>query len=338
MTDKHQGGALAVVGDAGDAPTLSAALGRWLEKETSARPEISPLGQVADWWADYDQSGQGEMAFRVRRGFRLNQIRAASDRDFVEGLKRRDTSVTVAYELMDTYKLFVAFPSLVLMDRAATLGFARIRELKPHLGIDGIRALIEGKEVDTLTYDAAVAMTKREIVAWRKARFTALLEHEQAQRPVDVPDFSAEKIKPRALEVATDELLGASHRAQLELDRAKAVVTALLPPGLDSWKPDRVELAHATRLVLHAIIEQAQALDADLHTRFGAASVAPLAGEEYHTLPFSRIVASGKLVEQQAELNTLQRAVGRQKRLKWRGAPPKTLEAVIAQALNADHE
>lgn len=176
------------------------------------------------------------------------------------------------------------------------------------------------------------AMRSPEINEWRRQR---RLGDADAEDPA--PDIERDRERPRALEVATDELLAGPRRAQIELDRAKQVIQALLPPGHDDWKADRTELAHSVRLVLHAIIEQAQALDADLHTRFGVASVAPLKGD-YRTLPFSRIRESGDLAEQQAELNTQQRAISRQKRLKWRGAPPKTLSAVIANARHYDDE
>lgn len=335
MTDQAQRGALAPVGQA-QTPAMSVALEKWLEREVSTRVDISVGSQVSDWWADFEACGSVEMAARVRRGFRLAQIRATSERDFQEGLKERDIQLSSAYQLIDCYRLFVAFPNLKLLDRAAALGFARIRELKPQLGIEGLRALVEGNEVDTLTYDAAVAMSNREIVAWRKARFQAQLELAVAQTGVEVPDVTRVPVKPAALETATDELMGAVSRAWHELDRAKRVVRDLLPPGPDEWQNARTELAHAAHLVLRGSVDMANELDDLLVKRFGVTVTRPNEGE-YHTLPPSLLAAINNLTEVQAEADTNARAKQRHARLKWRGAPPKTLDAVIANARNRDN-
>lgn len=335
MKEIATGGALAPVENA--APSMSHALEKWLEREVSTRVEISFGSQVSDWWKDFESCGSVEMAARVRRGFRLAQIRATSERDFGDGLKQRDITQATAYQLIDCYQLFVAFPRLDLLDKAAALGFARIRELKPHFGIDGLRALIEGKEVDTLTYDAAVGMSKRDIVVWRKSRMLAQLELGVAQSGVEVPEVKHAPVKPRALEAATDELLGAVSRAWHEIERAKRVVEQLLPPGTDEWQPARTELAHAAHLVIRGIADQTGALDDLLVKRFGVTVTRPREGE-YRTLAASLLVAINNATEAQADADTNARAKQRHARLKWRGAPPKTLDAVIANARNGDRE
>lgn len=344
MTNEKQGGVLAPVENA--APTMSETLKQWL-----ATQGVSTLGgsedshqnieldaeEIHDLWKLCDYFDQVEMAARVAQGYCLARIRASSDRDFTDGLKQRDIQISSAYQLIDTYKLFVTFPNLALMDRAAALGFARIRELKPHFGIDGIRALIEGEKVDTLTYDAAVKMSKRDIVAWRKERFQAQLELSVQQTGVEVPDVEHAPVKPRELETATDELLGAVSRAWHELERAKRVVRDLLPPGTDEWQHARTELAHAAHLVVRGAVDQAQALDDLLVQRFGVTVTRPQDGE-YRTLAPSRLVEINNLTEAQAETDTNARAKQRHARLKWRGAPPKTLDAVIANARNGGRE
>jgi hypothetical protein len=327
-------------------PSMSETLKQWLASQgvstlggnESSRQNIQlNADEIHDLWKLCDYFDQVEMAARVAQGYCLARIRASSERDFVEGLKQRDIAISSAYQLIDCYQLFVAFPRLDLLDKAAALGFARIRELKPHFGLDGLRKLIEGEKVDTLTYDAAVKMSKRDIVAWRKARFQAQLELSVQQTGVEVPEVEHAPVKPRALETATDELLGAVSRAWHELERAKRVVRDLLPPGTDEWQHARTELAHAAHVVIRGAVDQANALDDLLVQRFGVTVTRPHAGE-YNTLAPSRLVEINNLAAAQADADTNARAKQRHARLKWRGAPPKTLNAVIANARNGGRE
>lgn len=318
-------------------PTLSSALERWLEREISTRVDVSGVGDSAAWWSDFDNCGQLEMAARVRRGFRLTQILAASERDFQDGLKQRDINLAGAYQLIDCYKLFVAFPRLEQLDRAAALGFSRIRELKPHLGIDGIRQLVEGKEVDTLGYDQAVGMTKREIITWRKQRDKLALDQAAGPERTREADAAAAAMRhePRDLTVARSELLANVTRAREELERGRRIAAALLPHENDAWEAERLELAHQTRKMLRAVDEEVAALDTLLGERFGAASVAPMTGE-YQTLDPALVRAADDMAASQANASLLERAKHRARVMKWRGAPPKDVDAVITHAQKND--
>lgn len=177
-----------------------------------------------------------------------------------------------------------------------------------------------------------VQMRAPEISEWRRHR---LLEHAGAVGPL--PEVEDVRKKPRALEAATDELLGAVSRAWHEVDRAKRVVEQLLPPGTDEWQHARTELAHAAHMVIRGIADQTGALDDLLVKRFGVTVTRPREGE-YHTLAPSLLVAINNATEAQADADTNARAKQRHARLKWRGAPPKTLDAVIANARNGDRE
>lgn len=340
------GGALAPMEDANSMPSMSLALRKWLEENAVAprgadAKSLTLKGNkdevVAELAADYDRCEQAGLAFRVRQGFRLLQIQAIDETSFEQVIRDRSVTRAVAQRDMDLVRLFNALPHLPLLRRAEELGVARIRELKPHFGLDGLRQLIEGEKVDTLTYDAAIKMSKRDIVAWRKARFQAQLELGVAQSGVEVPDVEHTPVKPRALEAATDELLGAVSRAWHEVERAKRVVRDLLPPGTDEWQAARTELAHAAHLVIRGIADQTGALDDLLVKRFGVTVTRPHEGE-YHTLAPSRLLEINNLTEEQADADTNARAKQRHARLKWRGAPPKTLDAVIANARNGDRE
>lgn len=325
------------------APTLSSALSRWLEQQGfSPRGESGEsvtyvVNKVKDLAQIFDRANEAELAAQVVKGYCVACIQAIGPDDLKGFVRERDMQLTVAYRYLDLYRLFVELPDLKLIERAAALGISHIRELKPHLGIDGIRALIEGQKVDTLTYDVAVKMTNREIVAWRKARFQAQLELSIAQSGVEVPEVKPAPVKPRALEAATDELLGAVSRAWHEVNRAKRVVEQLLPPGTDEWQPARTELAHAAHLMIRGIADETGALDDLLVKRFGVTVTRPREGE-YRTLAASLLVAINNATETQADADTNARAKQRHARLKWRGAPPKTLDAVIANARNGDRE
>lgn len=136
---------------------------------------------------------------------------------------------------------------------------------------------------------------------------------------------------PRWLVIARTELLGNVVRARIELERCRQVVDELLQHENDAWEQARADLAHATRKIVAAVSDEATALTDLIATRFGAASAMPMSGT-YKTLGDSLLLSTESLCAEQADGDLNQRARLRVAPMKTRGAPPKNLSAVLAQA------
>lgn len=177
---------------------------------------------------------------------------------------------------------------------------------------------------------ALARMRSPEIAEWRRRRRMAAARGTTNDDPSD--KLEAPTRKPLEVEVATDEVIGAVTRAQIELARATRVVDELLPHQHDDWEGARTELAHVARKVIAAIKEQADALDGLLFKRFGTFTL-PSEPCAYRVLPRSRVDALSKLALDQAEQDTHARTVLRNDRVtpKPKGAPPKTLDTLLAK-------
>ncbi|HET7300088.1 MAG TPA: hypothetical protein VFJ01_05490 [Oleiagrimonas sp.] len=327
------------------APTMSDALEKWLQDRqmfpqgNSGESTSYDVGNVDELARIFDQCDQVEIAAQVMKGYCLANIRAMSPEGLRQILRDRDIALSVGARYIDLFELFSELPRLELLPRAAELGIARIRELKPRLGIEGIRQLVEGKQVDTLGYDQAIGMTKREIIAWRKQRDKLALDQEAGPERTREADAEAAALKnePLPLGTARDELFGNVVRARMELERARKVTDQLLHHINDDWEQNRLETVHAARKIIAAVAEEAEGLDVLLAQRFGALSSQAMT-DKYHTLPHSLLQANAAYTSAECDASLLARAKRRADTYKLRGAPPKNVDAVIAKALGQQTE
>lgn len=307
------------------APSLSEALQEWIESQNlSTQGGQFSVGRkkVLDLWQLFDYCNQVEMAGRVLQGYYLAQIKSTSDDSFEAGLREREIAHSTAYRLIEHYALFNSLPDLGLLGRAATLGTARLRELKPELGLDGIRALVQGESVRGLIYADACAMTKREIIDWRKRRAM-----ERTQRQINelkaagkwraLPDPAPEE--PAAATTVREEGTAIGWRMRAEIGLLQATFAKI--PSLKANHPDEPWF-RAAALMLDAgvlsVLADADALHSALIERFG---VSVTNGDAAPTRHDAQTASLRKLWVEEVHAAAAERIRERHQRCGWRGRP-----------------
>lgn len=316
-----------------------------VEKQIPGHPGISEMANIqalaAEFGVEKTLNGDALLQYAVVRyeaahadivaaGMALLRYKAESEHgDFLPFLAERGISSQRASEMM---RLGTRLLELPPSKRAPIIALSKSRQVAvARFSSAEISYAIDRGELEQLA-----TMSHTEAHAWRKVNFARQLSKDTSSE--DDAALERERAamlalrKPLVLEVATDELIGAVVRAQLELDRALKTAARLLPAETDEWRAARVELAHAARIILRAAQEEAEALDDMLQDHFGAASLKPLEGE-YRTLGRSQLQALGAKALEGAERDTHARTVARNERLpeKPKGAPPKTLESLLAK-------
>lgn len=255
--------------------------------------------------------------------------------DYLKGLAQRDIAHQRASELARIGDRLMAVPrgcrlEMLAMKKSQLIALARY----------SVNELTYGWQRKQLAIMAQLAAP--EANAWKAAYQAQLVDEEARKRGIDTKALEDEAKRaaatrlPAALMVARDELLASARRSQLELERAKQVVRDLLHAEHDAYEQARIEMVHMARQIVRAAVEDAKALDAELAARFGAASLAPIEGS-YRTLPASELLAIENKIVAQAEADTNARARERNGKLGIKGAPPKSLEAVLKQVTAPDH-
>ncbi len=264
-----------------DAPSLREALREWLESQKLSPPggqlRVSG-GGFPNLWQLFDYCNQVEMAGRVLQGYYLAQIKSTAADSFEAGLRAREITHATAYRLVENYVLFNSLPNLSLLGRASQLGSARLRELKPELGLDGIHALVQGDSVQGLTYEDACKMSKRDIIAWHKERRRHRLQRRIAQDraaglmgPDMGPTSALAAKEPQEVVTAREEALAITWRIRAELALLQQAFAPLAPaPGTELGS------AHFGAACLMArglsdVMSEAAALHAAITQRFGDA-------------------------------------------------------------------
>lgn len=343
-------GALAVAGngmmrDAAAAPSMNKALREWIDLRTSIRAgKFAELGvarvsddeKISELSAEYGRLEQAGIAFSVLQGFVLAQAAALGEKPLLRVIQENDVPRAIAYRNREMYELFNELGDLKLVAKAEALGVARIRELKPYFGIEGIRQLIEGKALDGMQYTLAVKLPSREITLWVRQRKT-----ERARQSLDdaaangetVPDYTPTPDDPHWLRLVREQSVTLAWRI-----RAEVAVLAKLCDHLATLKPQaqqrlpRAETAQVVDRELREIGGDLAALHDALGVAFGVALDTPRAD--------SRAIAALKTARE--KLNTAvadetgRRAGESLRRSGMRGRPPASLDAAIESALKAD--
>jgi hypothetical protein len=306
-------------------PSLSAALQKWLESQN-----LSPLGgqlsvggkKVSNLWQLFDYCNQIEMAGRVLQGYYLAQIKSTSEDSFAAGLRKREIAHSIAYRLVENYALFNSLPDLGLLGRAARLGSARLRELKPEMGLDGIRALVQGKRVQGLIYDDACAMTKHEIIDWRKRLAVARAQRQMNELKAAgkwraLPDPAPEE--PSAATTVREEGIAIGWRMRAEIGLLQVAFAKI--PSLDATHPDEPWFRAAALMLdagLRSVLDDAEALQSALIKRFGASV---MNGDAAPTRHDARTASRRKLWVEEVYAAAAERIRERHQRCGWRGRP-----------------
>lgn len=199
---------------------------------------------------------------------------------------------------------------------------------------EDLRLLVESSE-----FEVVIELPDSDLRKWIKknvlARFRKKLNAAMTDNGVrqEILDEAAARPRPEPRQVTTgrNELLSNVVRARIELERARKIVDKLLPHVNDDWETARLELAHAARKIIAAVSAEAVALDTDLATRFGAATVKPMEGA-YKTLGESVLRATETACAAQADGDLAQRATARAHATKWKGTPPRSVNSVIEHA------
>ncbi len=269
-------------------PSMSATLQMWLIKQpgptarghgNTHKNQALKIRENSDyWWGLVDQGVQAALAGHVVVGYALEYLRAQSEDDFESGILRRDIPHSVAYREIDIYRIFNVLPDLALLDKGAVLGGARIRELIPEIGCDGIGTLVKTGAAEGITYERACGMSTRDIIAWRKEQRRHRIRLRMAQdRAAGLlgPDMgpahaSAEK-EPQEVITAREEALAITWRMRAELALLQQAFVPLAPaPGTE------LSSAHFGAACLMArglsdVMSEATALHAAITQRFGEA-------------------------------------------------------------------
>lgn len=340
MTDQ----AVAVIAGrhlAASLPSMSETLRKWIEERVSfpagtlRRPQsdaVSTEKQITELSAEYARYEQAGIAFNVLQGFVLAQAAAMGEGSLRRVVEDNDISLASASRNRDLYDLFDQLGDLKLVVKAEALGLARIRELKPYFGIDGIRQLIEGRALDGMQYALAQKLTSREITLWVRERKAEALAKRIAQDSRDKPlPESATGVEPRALIVARDDLIGNLLRARAEIELAMQELELL---SGDLPEPARSDLLHFVATECKAV----GGLTLHLHTACVRAT------DRNVNAPLGELESlSGKLLDERstfaahaAAFELAQRASARQQRFGWKGRPPASLESVMTHARKAD--
>lgn len=327
------------------APNMSETLKQWIAERVSfpagtvhkphsdAVSDDEKLSRLSAEYARYEQAG---IAFSVLQGFVLAQASAMGERSLRRIVEENDVSLASASRNRDLYELFNELGDLKLVAKAEALGPARIRELKPYFGIEGIRQLIEGKALDGMQYTLAVKLPSREITLWVRQRKT-----ERARQSLDdaaangetVPDYTPTPDDPHWLRLVREQSVTLAWRI-----RAEVAVLSQLCDHLATVKPQtqqraqRAETAQVLGRELREIDGDVCALHDALKMAFGVALDTPRAE--------SRAIVALKATREKLTAaiadETGRRAGESLRRSGMRGRPPASLDAAIESALKAD--
>lgn len=331
--------------DATAMPSMNEALRGWIEDRVRSRAgtvlsqdltRLSDPEKVDRLSKEYAYLEQAGTAFNVLQGFVLAQAAAYGETSLRKVVEDNDVSLASASRNRDMYELFNQLGDLKLVSKAEALGPARIRELKPYFGIEGIRQLIEGKALDGMQYTLAVKLPSREITLWVRQRKT-----ERARQSLDdaaangetVPDYTPTPDDPHWLRLVREQSVTLAWRI-----RAEVAVLSQLCDHLATLKPQaqqraqRAETAQVLGRELREIDGDVCALHDALKMAFGAALDTPRAE--------SRAIVALKTTREKLTAaiadETGRRAGGSLRRSGMRGRPPASLDAAIESALKAD--
>lgn len=312
---------------------LESRAGTLLEPQSDAVSDDEKIKRLS---AEYGRLQQAGLAFSVLRGFLLEQAAALGEKPLSRIIQENDVSRSVAYRDRDMYRLFNKLGDLKLADKGAQLGLARIYELKPYFGIDGIKQLVQLGDAGGLKYSAVIKLPSREVALWVRNRRTddarKSLE-DAAANGEDVPDYTPAPDDPHWLQLVRDQSVTLAWRV-----RAEIAVLSKLCGHLVALKPatqqrsQRAETAQVLVGELDGVVDDVAALQQSLAAAFGAALDTPRAD--------SRAIAALKArrgkVNEAIAVETGHRAGECLRRSGMRGRPPASLDAAIESALKAD--
>lgn len=166
------------------------------------------------------------------------------------------------------------------------------------------------------------------------ARYVAQAKRAMAGEGDDFPEtvWLPPAQQPVALSIVTSEALGEATRARVCHERLLKTCDELLLSVDDNFETDRVELIAGMLGVLDAVQEIQAKLRHVLEVRFSASKAFAQPGPAQvrcHAL----IAQAEKVAQAEADASLQERGRVRARVFKWKGAPPKSLAAVIAQAL-----
>lgn len=326
-------------------PSMNEALREWIDQRIDPRAgtlvqqelaRVSDDEKVERLSKEYAYLDQAGTAFSVLQGFVLAQAAALGEKSFRRVIAENDVSRAAAFRNRDLYRLFNELGDLKLVAKAEALGPARIRELKPYFGIDGIRKLIEGQSLDGMQYTLAVKLPSREITLWVRQRRTdkARQSIEEAEASGEaVPDYALTPEDPHWLRLVREQAITLAWRIRAEVAVLQTWCDRLatLRPAAEQ-RASRAETATAVAHEVDAIGGDLNALHDALRVAFATALDAPRAD--------SRALVALKALRDKLNAGVAaesgRRAGESLRRGGMRGRPPASLDAAITSALKAD--
>lgn len=326
-------------------PSMNQALREWIEDRVRSRAgtvlsqdltRLSDPEKVDRLSKEYAYLEQAGTAFNVLQGFVLARASAYGEASLRKVVEDNDVSLASASRNRDMYELFNQLGDLKLVAKAEALGPARIRELKPYFGIDGIRQLIEGKALDGMQYTTAVKLPSREITLWVRQRKT-----ERARQSIEESEANGETISYVAHEPDDPHWLRLVREQSVLLAwriRAEVATLQTLCDHLATLRPQseqRVQRAETASVVVHEVNEIGADLRA-LHDALRVAFAATLDIARDDSRPMVALKAMREKLNARVADETGRRAGESLRRGGMRGRPPASLDAAITSALKAD--
>lgn len=327
------------------APSMNETLRQWLDERAvfhvetalkaspAAGSDDSEITALADLYARMQNVG---IAADIMQGYVLERARSIGDKTLRGLVARCDISAATAMRKLNVYHLFNKLGDMKLADKAADLGAARIRELMPYFGIDGIRQLIEGKALDGMQYTLAAKLPSREIMLWVRQRKTDKARQNTEEDDANgegAPAYTPTPDDPHWLRLVRDQSVRLAWRI-----RAEVAVLSKLCEHLTSLKPQaqqRLQRAETAQLVDRELREIGGDLGS-LHDALGIAFGAALDAAHAESRAVVALKASREKLNAAVAAETGRRAGESLRRNGMRGRPPASLEAAIESALKAD--
>lgn len=190
------------------------------------------------------------------------------------------------------------------------------------------------------TLVAMAQRTPKQILEWKQGEFKRSIAHvvegDAAQQDAAAVEALAdEPQEPHALSLARDEIIANVLAAQVAVGRTLRMVRELFAARDNDIEPDRIQLAQCLLRLLQPVEEDAQAIETELAHRFGVSLQVPLQVKQEALMP-SALDAQRQISTEVADLQLAVRSKLRKARTPKRGAPTKTLDTAIAQALKLD--
>ncbi|MGQ0622753.1 MAG: hypothetical protein ACT4QA_23090 [Panacagrimonas sp.] len=148
------------------APGISDALRGYLER-MQPTALLTPANE-AEAWDMAVRALQISTAGAITAGYQFKRLRAQLPAGgFSAGLAERQIPRRTAYDAIEAFDLFSAFPEIELCELFAQLGLSRVRCLSA-LSLDEFLALAAGQEVRGITYEQAADISVRDLDAHLK--------------------------------------------------------------------------------------------------------------------------------------------------------------------------